>query len=155
MTHEFSTLNTLNKGTGIWIPTNRVIRPLYVAHWSAADHAVRQSAAVEGGVGTKSDYSEENYKSGFYILRENIRLQFEHKNIERSRPPLDSTHVDTKNSDARTLKMKITLIGVKTSYPNPPATESSACKEIAQKEYAPEDPESDTKTPATDSSAKK
>ena len=89
------------------------------------DYAVRKRAAVGDAVGKKSDYSEQNYKTGFKIWMEDSKLPFEHKNIKRIRPPLESTPVGTKMSDAKT-----------------PATDSSARKLKAQKEYVPEDPES-------------
>ena len=62
-------------------------------------------------MGYKSDNSEENYKNDFEILMEDSKLQFYHKNIERSQPPLDYTNAGTKTSD-----IKI------------PATYSSACE---------------------------
>ena len=67
-------------------------------------------------MGDKSDYNKENYKTDSEIWMENSKLQFGRKNIERSRPPLDSTPVGAKISDAKT-----------------PATESLTRKEKAQK----------------------
>ena len=89
-------------------------------------------------MGTKSDYSEENYKIDFEIWKENIKLQFERKNILRSWTPLDST-----------------AVGVLMLDPKTTATGSSARKVKAGKEYVPEDPDPETKTSATESSARK
>ena len=87
-------------------------------------------------MGAKSYCNEENYNTDFKIWREN--LQFEHKNIERSRPPLESTPVGAKTSDAKTPAIDSTHVGVKTSDPKTPATGSSARKGKVQKECIPE-----------------
>ena len=59
---------------------------------------------------------EENSKTDFEIWVVNFKLQFKRENIERSRPPLDSTTVCANMSDVKTL-----------------ATESSARREKARK----------------------
>ena len=60
---------------------------------------------------------KKNYKTDFETWMENSTLQFERKNIERSRPPLDLTPVCEKASDAKT-----------------PATYFSASKEKSRKD---------------------
>ena len=67
------------------------------------DHGVGQSAAVRDAVREKSDYSKENYKTDFEIWMENTKFKFERKNIEGSGPPVDSTPVGAKTSDAKTV----------------------------------------------------
>ena len=99
MTRGFSTIDTLNKGAGVWIPGTRVRSPPDYAHWNTADHYVGQSTNVRDAVSTKSYYSEEKYKTDFEIWRGNI--QFEREKIEISQPPLDSTPVDAKTSDSK------------------------------------------------------
>ena len=61
---------------------------------------------------------------------ENFKLQFRRKNIERSRPPLDSTSIGAKISDTKT-----------------PETDSLARKERLQKDCVSEDPNSDSCLP--------
>ena len=73
-----------------------------VTHWSTADNDTGQGAAVADAVGDKSDYSEENYKTGFEIWMENSKLQFERENNERSLPPLDLTPAGAKKLDEKT-----------------------------------------------------
>ena len=72
-----------------------------VTHWSTADNDTGQGAAVADAVGDKSDYSEENYKTGFEIWMENSKLQFERENNERSLPPLDLTPAGAKKLDEK------------------------------------------------------
>ena len=56
--HGFSTVEVLNKGTGIWSPATRIRRLPDFTHWILADQAAGQSAAVGESVGAKLDYSE-------------------------------------------------------------------------------------------------
>ena len=116
VTHGFYTVDALNKGTGIWSHATRVRITSDASHLSAADHSVGKNTTVGNSVGAKSYYSEANYKTDFEIWRENHKLQFERKNIQRSQPPLESTPV-----------------GVKTPDPKIPAKEYSDRKEKAQK----------------------
>ena len=67
VTHGFSTIDVLNKGAGIWIPTARTRRYTDVTHWSAGDHTLGQSAAVGYAVGEKIDYIEEKKKTDYEI----------------------------------------------------------------------------------------
>ena len=89
MNHGISDVNALNKSSGIWIPATRNISFIDANYWSVVGHFVGQGAAIRDAVINKSYYSEENYKTDFEILMEDSKLQFYHKNIERSQPPLD------------------------------------------------------------------
>ena len=61
------------------------------------------------------------------------------------RPPLDLTHVGTNTSNEKISHFDSTHVGTKIQYPTTLKLpmESSKRKEKAQKEYIPEDPESD------------
>ena len=62
-----------------------------------------------------------------------------------SPPPLDSTTVGMKRSDAKISPLDFSPVGAKVSDPKTLTlpTELSKPKEKAQKQYVPEDPESD------------
>ena len=107
--HGIPTIDTLKESTGIWSPdTSAIRRTPNNTHGSASENVVGKGTLVGAAVG---DYREENYKTDFEIWSKISKLQSEPKNIEMSRPPLDSTPVGVKTSDAKT-----------------PATDSSARK---------------------------
>ena len=60
-------------------------------------------------------------------------IQLEHKNIESSRPPLESTPVGVKTSDAKIPEADLTPVGAKMSDPKTPGMEPSERKEKARK----------------------
>ena len=62
-----------------------------------------------------------------------------------SLPPLELDPVRTNTSNAKILPLYLTPVGAKILNPKTKAlpTESYKCKEKAQKEYVPEDPDSD------------
>ena len=124
VSHGILTIDTLNGSYGIWIPdTSDIIRTINTCHGSASGNVVGQRTVIGEAMGC---YRKENYKKYFEIARQDYQLQSKRKNIETSQPPLDST-----------------TVVAKMSYSKTPATESSALKEIAQKYYLPEDPDSD------------
>ena len=96
----FSTLDSLDKGAGLWNPDTRFVRPTYLSHWSAPDDIFGETTAVGDAGIAKSEY---NYKTDLGIWKENN--EFERQNISRSLPPLDSTPVGAKNSDPKTLTL--------------------------------------------------
>ena len=100
----------------------------------------------------KSDY-DYNYKNELQVWKEN--KEFECQNILMSRPPLYLTHVGTNTTNAKHHICTRLLLGAKMpdlkklTLP----TESSKRKEKPQKEYVPDDPESDPSF--SDSSSRK
>ena len=116
---EFSTVDALYKGAGLWNPATRFGSPMDVSHWSAPDHIFEKNTVVGDAVSAKSHY---NHKTYFDIWKEN--MEFESQKNARSRTPLESTPVGTKTSDKKIPFLDSTPIGVKTSDPKSPTTDS-------------------------------
>ena len=125
----FSTLDSLDKGAGLWNPDTRFGRPTYLSHWSAPDDIFGETTAVGDAGIAKSEY---NYKTDLGIWKEN--KEFECRNNARSPPPLGWTPVSTIIPDAKIPPLDSTPIGAKTSDPKTPTTDSSERKLKAQKE---------------------
>ena len=89
----------MNENSGIYSPTTSAIRRTpNNTHESVSGHFLCQGRVVVEAMGK---HREENYKTDFEIAHKNSKLQKESENVEIIRPPLDSTPVGAKNSDAK------------------------------------------------------
>ena len=92
-----ATINALYEGSGISTPTTIIRRPIYGDHWNTLNNIFGETIVV-GLSEVKSDY-DYNYKTDFQNLKTN--QEFVRQNILMSRPPLDSTPIGKKTSDAK------------------------------------------------------
>ena len=105
----FSAINSLGERSGLITPTTIIQRPTYVAHWSEP-YCVFGRATAVGMSEAKSDH-DYNYKTEFQICKEN--KEFERQIIFMSRPPLDSTHIDTNTTNTKISHLYSTPVGTK------------------------------------------
>ena len=96
VSHGIPTIETLNKNSGIWIPTtSAIIRKLNTNHVRASDHHVGKGTSVGAAVGA---YKGRNNKTDFEITHNNSKFQSESKNIQLIRTPLLFALIKFKNT---------------------------------------------------------